>query len=50
MYTSHAKTLGELKNNIYAAYANLDADKLDKLDQSFQFRLSQCINYSGGRP
>lgn len=46
VYTNRAKTPGKLKVNILAAIANIDKDKLNKLDQNFRSRISQRIDQS----
>ena len=48
VYTNRPKTLGMLKNNIRAAIANIDTGTLEKVEQNFRFRLSQCIDQNGG--
>lgn len=49
VYTNRAKTPGKLKVNILAAIANIDKDKLNKLDQNFRSRISQRIDQSRDR-
>ena len=48
VYTNRPRTLGQLKDNIRAAIADIGIDILEKVDRNVKIRLSQCIDEGGG--
>ncbi|XP_057675297.1 uncharacterized protein LOC130905701 isoform X2 [Corythoichthys intestinalis] len=47
VYNDRPSTLSHLKNNIRRAVANIPIDMLERVDQDFRVRLTQCIEKNG---
>lgn len=48
LYTNCARPLGVLKSNIRSAIAHIESGVVDKVDQNFLLRVSECFGQSGG--